>query len=88
MIYILAKTFDQAREYARKHVIGAERITWRFISDAGSMRGIVYPNVCRIGNYWERPDIMSIEEMLAVRQATFIPTTEFKGIPRLTNQKK
>jgi len=65
MLYILARTYEQAIEYARYR--GAALAEYRVISGPSSARGLRDIIVTGVGDYWLRPDFRAIRNVLLVQ---------------------
>lgn len=63
MLYIVAGTQRQARQFARKHAIYPPK--WRMVNNEKDLLGAV-GNVVYVGSYYERQDLMKIKEMVSI----------------------
>lgn len=74
MILLLAQSNHEAEAFAMNN--GMREGSWHYIISVCSLRGLVRPLVCRVGEYWMRSDILSIESALHKRQAVYMSTVD------------
>lgn len=65
MIFILAGTFEEARDWARENSV--PDVEWRFIDKPGTLNGWRRQPFVRVGTYANRPDALYIFDSLKIR---------------------
>jgi len=67
MILILSINSREATKFAISH--GLRHGSWHYIIGADTLRGLVRPTICRVGEYWKRRDIEAVEREVSLRDA-------------------